>query len=1346
MRKLGRILLHLLTRGCAALAVLLVITALAGLVVVQSGWFHEYVRQQIVANIERATGGRVELGRFSFRGSTLTARISQLVLHGKEAAGEPPLLRVESLALSLRILSFAEHKIDLASIQVDKPQVRIVIYPDGSNNFPGPQHNWPEELLNMKIGRYQFTDGVLELDERSIPLNLMGEGLALKLTYDPHTPSYQAEFSSRKVRALIAGLAPIELGVSSRFALEKSRLLFSALHLSTRDSRADLDGVLENVLSPRGTLRVKATAPIRDLVAMFPIPVEPAGMADFAGSLRINFSAPVDFGVSGAVNVRGAGYSNGRIHIRDAGVHAQVDVEQDGIAARNVQVDALGARFAGMFSLGNWRDFHAEGNLSGLSVTEAATLVTPRTLPWDGVLAGSFTFDTTLNPAAAAAGNPVQARAVLTVSPAGGVNPIEGRLDAYYNQRGDGQPAELSLDPSYVSTPATRLDASGTLGRRMEMRLRTTNLGDVAAALPLFDETVQELPVKLNNGSVAASGTVTGPMDNPRFNGQVEIVNGSVQGHAFDRFTSGADLSLSQLVASGVVLSRGATEASGSATFTAHQDGFTDPSVDAQFNLRNANLEELLKEAQSPVSAKGTASAGVRVSGTLNEPAADVTLDVAKPEAFGEALDRVRATLKISRNSLDVSSGQAEDGPARLSFSGAYRPTAADWTRGGVQIQLAAHDLVVTRVHAFANLQTGVDGRVTADFRAQGSLAKNAFSLSSIAGTLSAQSVSIHGQPAGEFTLTANTRGQEVSAQAKGRLDTSTFEGQGSWRLDGDQSGSATIRSSRMTIDDVHRLAMLGGAAPHESGEDLPLEGFVDGVHATVLLALSHPADFRASVTLDAVQFNPKPGQALGLGVQPQDIVLKNTEPVVFSVTAKEARIQSARLTGRDTNIEMTGTIPFTAASGADLALHGTVSLAVLQLLNPDLLAKGSATVEASVRGALSNPTLNGRMDLKGASLYMKDVITGVENANGSVLFNRNRATIDKLTAEVNGGTIALGGFVQFGSPLIYRLQARGQQVRVRSLDVSTTFDANLELTGTSDASTLSGTVTLNRAAFNPRSDLGELLAAAARPEPDSSPNDYLRGMRFDVHIVSSASAELRTSLTGDVQGAVDLQVRGTAVRPILLGSISVDQGQVQMFGNQYTIDRADIRFSNPVKIEPVVDMALETKVSGVTVNVSLTGPVDNLKENFSSDPPLESSAIIALLAVGRDPSQTGVAAAAQTAGNPANFVGAGGGLLSEALSEQLSSKLQRFFGASRVKVDPNDPNMTGIINTTQARLTFEQQVSNEVTITYITNLNYTAEQIVRVQWDLSPKWSAIAVRDANGLFGIDFQYRKRFK
>src|SRR6516162_1952250 len=97
--------LHTVARVLAALAVVFAIAALAAFVVVQSGWFHEYVRSRIIAEIERATGGRVELGRFSFRGTTLTAQISSLVLHGKEADGEPPLLQIESVALGLKIIS-----------------------------------------------------------------------------------------------------------------------------------------------------------------------------------------------------------------------------------------------------------------------------------------------------------------------------------------------------------------------------------------------------------------------------------------------------------------------------------------------------------------------------------------------------------------------------------------------------------------------------------------------------------------------------------------------------------------------------------------------------------------------------------------------------------------------------------------------------------------------------------------------------------------------------------------------------------------------------------------------------------------------------------------------------------------------------------------------------------------------------------------------------------------------------------------------------------------------------------------------------------------------------------------
>ena len=1335
IRNLGRILLRVVA-GCA---VLLVIAALGGLVVVQSGWFHEYVRERIIAEIQRATGARVELGRFSFRGATLTATIAPLVLHGREGEDEPPLLRVESASLGLRIISFAEHKMDLAFVQVEKPRLHIVIYPDGSTNFPGGGHTgvegWPQELINLAIQHYEVSDGVVELDERSIPVNLRGDGLGLKLTYDAKAPSYKAELSSRGLRVAPAGLAPIEFGFSSQLALEKSRLAISALHLSTPASRAELKGILDNPLAPHGTLSVEATLSVREAAAMFPLPITPSGSADFSGSLNIDFAQLSGFEARGAAVARGIGYLSGRLHIAGAQARAQIEMNASGIQARNVHASALGGEFDGSASLAQWKHAHVEGAVDGLTVAQVAGVVTSRPLPWDGQLSGGVMADLTLGQ------NDAQARANLAISPAAQGVPIEGLINGTYNQHEE----ELTLENSFVATPATRLEASGALGRRMNVQFRSTQINDVLAVLPLIedDHTVQ-LPMGLKYGSIVANGVVTGSLDDPRFRGQVNVTAGSVGGHGFDAFDGQVDLAESELSASRFNLTRGGMQIAGTATLTANHGAFTDAATSAQFNVRNANIEDLVKEAGGSAAISGTAAASVRIAGKLSEPQADVTLNIANPRGFGEAMDRLTATLRVTKASLDVSNGEAQDGAGRVTFSGAYKPAARDWKTGDASLQASTRGYPLARLEAVKALQAGFDARVTADIRVQARVNGDALALTSASGTLAAQNVTFHGQALGDVALGAETRGQDVSVNAQGTIEGSQLSGNGTWRLDGDQGGFASFRFSRMTLEQTHQFAILLGAAPQEPEAPLPLEGFLGGGSATLRLALSHPRDFQATVTLDALQFNPRAGQTLGIGVKPEDVVLRSAQPVVVEVDAKELQIQPARLTGTDTNLEVGGTVPFSGTTGADISVRGGVNLVALQLINPNLLARGDATVEASLRGSLADPALSGRMDLKGASLYLKDVTTGLDNVNGGVLFNRSRATIDKLTAQLGSGTLSMGGFVEFGTPLVYRLQAQVQQVRVRlPIDLSTTFTANLALGGTSDASTLSGTLTLNRAAFNPRTDLGQLFAAFAQPTPEASENDYLKGMQFDVRVESAPNFELQTSLTRDVQAEVDLRLRGTPVRPLVLGSVSVNAGQVQFLGNQYTIDRGDIRFINPLKIVPVFDVALETRVSGVLVNIAFSGPIDKLVPNYSSDPPLESSKIVALLAVGRDPSQYAGAAAAQATVNSANFVGAGGSLLSQAISAQLSSKLQRFLGASRVKIDPT---MTGVDNTPQARLTFEQQVSKDVTMTYITNLNYTQEQIVRLQWDFTPKWSAIAVRDANGLFGIDFQYRKSFK
>ena len=99
--------------------------------------------------------------------------------------------------------------------------------------------------------------------------------------------------------------------------------------------------------------------------------------------------------------------------------------------------------------------------------------------------------------------------------------------------------------------------------------------------------------------------------------------------------------------------------------------------------------------------------------------------------------------------------------------------------------------------------------------------------------------------------------------------------------------------------------------------------------------------------------------------------------------------------------------------------------------------------------------------------------------------------------------------------------------------------------------------------------------------------------------------------------------------------------------------------------------------------------------------------------------------------------------LVSKALADPVSSRLQRVFGVSQLKVDPT---FTSGSELPQARLTLQQQISNSVTFTYATALNDPNTQIVRAEWALNPQWSAIATRDQNGLVSLNLFYKKQFR
>ena len=63
-----------------------------------------------------------------------------------------------------------------------------------------------------------------------------------------------------------------------------------------------------------------------------------------------------------------------------------------------------------------------------------------------------------------------------------------------------------------------------------------------------------------------------------------------------------------------------------------------------------------------------------------------------------------------------------------------------------------------------------------------------------------------------------------------------------------------------------------------------------------------------------------------------------------------------------------------------------------------------------------------------------------------------------------------------------------------------------------------------------------------------------------------------------------------------------------------------------------------------------------------------------------------------------------------------------------------------------QARVTLQQQVVQNVTVTYSQDVSQANAELIRLEWELTPKFSAVVTRDENGIFSVDFFWKKQFR
>jgi translocation and assembly module TamB len=1318
-RKFG--LKHALALGIALVALVALVVAY----VIASGLADRWARSTIVRQLTTFTGARVELGNFHFDWRSLTARFDGLTLRGREPAGSPPLFHADLLQFNIHVESLWGRKISLGNVEMSHFSAHVRVEKDGSTNLPGPTvplktGTLPvQSLLDLKIAQLRLFNGEILWNDARVPLEARGGRFELAMDYsnEQGRPVYLGRVGWQKFQIAALRYVPFVSDLSAHFTLRPDSVSITQLQWKTPGGELDAQANLASLSNPAWTLRYHGQLRLEELSTILRQRGAPGGLVEFTGD---GVYSEKRWSVNGRYMADRITMKYQWFHPGNIVAHGSYHADPRALDLPDFEAFMLGGNVAGHVRATLPKlDFRAETKVRGFDLRQAMAAEDNPNLPILPLHWGSrMDIDATTTWVADfrhvnSQGSSVWAPPVTM--PQGQI-PASAHFDFHY----DMDHRRFELSPGEITTPSARVQFRGALSADdtdLDFSVDTEDLS-------LFDDFINKLRGSDAQPEVIAGrfhwqGKLTGPLGGPTFAGFVRGSEARYGGLYWDELEGELTYSPDELRLAHARVHSGRSSAEMELALALDTWSFS-PSSEWSFDvsLAGADTDDLQKLLGTSYSAHGLLTGQFHGKGTRAQPELTGLFDLSNTMIGTWRFERARGQLTLQKGEVRIANAElrlpahAPGAPAglvtgNLDFRTDTREVSFDFTGAAIPLE------------GIAKIQTGrmpIGGRLNLQARGQGPLRAP-----ELHATLRLIDLKLGNDVVGSFDGKVDSDGRLLSATIDSAMTGGRLAGKIDVTLGGDYPVSGEVSAERIDFDpflsSALHLSRLNG------------HSLVDG-HFAIAGFGARPETLAVEANLSRLTFDF------------QSVKLENVGPVRLTYRRDEVRVERASLKGTDTDFQLSGSARFAGDQALGLRLDGAVSLRLLSGFLPQLESTGKAQVNAAVAGTLAAPRFNGKVHVEGASFRYGDFPAGLSNVAGDFNFDATRMVFDNVVAESGGGRLSMGGSVMYGEgPLNYSVNTRTDQIRIRyPLGLSWLVGGSLRLSGNAQGATLSGRIVVDRLLMAEGFDLATFVVAAKEPASGpSTSSSYLQNLQFDIQADSGADSRMEWA-GARLQTEASLRLRGTWGHPILLGHIHLLSGEMSFRGNQYTISRGDINFANPFRLDPVMNVEATTTIRQYEVTLDFTGPASRLTLAYRSDPPLPSSDIIELLALG----QTGEESSQRSATGQNASVGASA-VLSEAISSQLGGRIQRLFGISHFSVGPSLAGLTATQNSV-ASVTIEQQVTRGLVITYITDVTTTQYQVIQIEYTVNREFSVVALRDENGTFGLDVVRKTRFK
>ena len=1305
-----------------SLGMLIVVLLAAGAAIaLDSAYVSRAARKAIVERLEQSTGARVELGAFQFHFLGLRADLSDLTLHGREQEGLPPLLHADHIRVALHIRSLFGRKISLSELDIDRPEVFVRIAQNGQSNVPSPPVRrpgkpWRQQLFDLEVARLALSNGTLEFNDARSPLAAEVHDFQFAMDYVPSAPggpSYIGRLGWNGMEMAARRYLPFLSDLSMRFTLSNDSFAVDELRLKLPNSDFQVRAVLSNFSQPSWNVHYRGRFSFDDLRTILRKPGAPTGVVDFTGAAH---SAGGQWSSEGHYRGSEIALNYTWFHRKDIESWGDFQATPAGLDVPKFGANVLDGTLAGHLEF----DFHTQNfrvQSQGRGISLAATLAAldnpsfpMHALHWNGAInVDSVTtwhadfkhFRTTgtskwLSP--------------LRLGPR--QIPATAQIGFDYSM----DRADVMLSPSQITTPSTQLDFSGSLGKldsALEVRFQTRDL----LVWDDFINTIRgpEAEPHIISGQALWTGRVLGPIVTPTFAGQVHVLRGRYARLSWDELEGTMSYSPDELRLSHMKARHGAS-AIATLDLWLQFDGDWSFLPSNQWSLDAVTYRSPIDTLQDffglayPIG--GLASGDVRASGTRADTAYEANFIIDDGNAQGFRFDRFSGQFGMKDDEIRISHAELHKGPGHMTGDILYHPAEKD-----VAFHVSAAAIPLESIQKIQTPALPVAGLLTFDVQGQGPLlAPNG------QGTLQVTRLKLGNEEQGDFLGRLNSDGTTLTLDIDSLLTKGSFDGRLDVALNDGFPVSGQIQIAQFDLDPLIEAGLhLKELTGHSS---------IDGKFR-VSGKMLEPDTIEADAELARVSFGY------------EYVKLENVNPVRLSYRRNLVLISQAEFRGPATDLSVSGNLRFDGQQPLNVSLSGSVDLRLAAGFVPGLESTGAAQLDVGIQGTMSRPRITGRAQVADSALHYREFPTGLSHVDGQFLFTRNQLLFDNVSAEAGGGAIKLSGSLTFGDlPIQYQVNVTAPRVLIRyPTGVSWLAGGKLQLTGNTEAGLLSGNVQLERLLLSEGVDIASVFgssseSSAALSGPGTSP--YLRNLQFDVAGTTTANARIEWP-QAHVEIDGDVHLRGTWDRPLLLGHVHLLSGEMAFHGNNYRLTRGDVNFSNPFRLDPILNVEATANISQYQVTIDFTGPASRLTLSYRSDPPLPDSDIVALLALGTP----GAESALRSSTSGSQNYGATA-LLSEAISSQLGGRIEHLFGITNFRVDPFLAGTTTEQNAA-ARVTIEKQVTRDLVVTYSSNATSNQYQVIQVEYSVRRDTSIVFLRDINDTYSFTVELRKHF-